>query len=218
MCWTNYSLKRLDHHDIANVTAAPIGAGVLPNGDIVVGGGAGALTVNSSGIEPTTFFLVAYTSNGALDTTFGSKGIVNLVVGSENESVGPLMVQPNGQIILAGNEPGLSKKQAPSTVLIRFNENGSLDTTFGTGGIVQVATAVAPGPGTIALLSNGDYLAIGAGKTQKRSSVLAVPCWRRSRPPALVLLERTRRRFSKRVAISLPLRPSRHPLRARPQG
>ena len=145
---------------ISGSTIAPIGAGTLPNGDILVGAVSATVAPNSSGVNPVTFVLVAYTANGALDTTFGSNGVVTTAVGSQNETGGVLLVQPNGQIVIAANEPGLSRTQAPRTVLIRYNSNGSLDTTFGSGGIVQVATVVAPGPGTLALLANGDYLAL----------------------------------------------------------
>ena len=44
---------------------------------------------------------------------------------------------------------------------MRFNSNGALDPTFGTAGISLVTPAPILGPQALALLSNGDYLAVG---------------------------------------------------------
>ncbi len=55
-----------------------------------------------------------------------------------------------------------------NTVLVRYNSNGSLDTTFGTGGIVQEPTAVGA-PLAMAQLSNGDYLARDRKSTLARN-------------------------------------------------
>jgi len=52
-------------------------------------------------------------------------------------SVTAVIVQPNGQIVVGGAS-GSGRRHVPSnTVLVRYNSNGSLDTTFGKGGIVR---------------------------------------------------------------------------------
>jgi hypothetical protein len=56
------------------------------------------------------------------------------------------------------------------TVVVRYNSNGSPDTTFGTGGIVEVQAGIAS-PAALAQLSNGSYLALGgAGAVVEFSS------------------------------------------------
>ena len=57
---------------------------------------------------------------------------------------------------------GLTKTSRAKTVLVRYNANGSLDTTFGTGGIVEETTAAAS-PAALAELTNGSYLVVGGG-------------------------------------------------------
>jgi len=44
--------------------------------------------------------------------------------------------------------------------MVRYNSNGSLDTTFGTGGISLVTDTIT-GPDALAMLTNGNYLAVG---------------------------------------------------------
>ncbi len=90
----------------------------LENGEIVAGGG-----VRGSG----TGSLALYTLSGSLDTTFGSGGIV-----TTPEVVRSLLVQPNNQIVAVGNGIG---SDGLEWALARYNVNGSLDATFGSGGV-----------------------------------------------------------------------------------
>ncbi len=137
-----------------NITFDPFGFAVQTNGDILVGGIVG----NSSG--QTEFGLARYTSNGVLDTTFGTGGLVTTLVGTRPDAPSAMLLQPNGQIVMGGFEDGGGKHIPGMMSMVRYNSNGSLDTTFGTGGI-SLVTAVLLGPETLALLSNGDYLAVG---------------------------------------------------------
>ncbi|GIX42462.1 MAG: hypothetical protein KatS3mg129_2195 [Leptospiraceae bacterium] len=70
-------------------------------------------------------------SNGNLDTTFGSGGIVYIPysTGNNQDDLKNLILQPDQKIILGG-------KTNNKLFLARLNPNGSFDTTFGTGGIV----------------------------------------------------------------------------------
>jgi len=101
--------------------------------------------------------LVRLNTNGTLDASFGTNGVV-----SENFNVlGPPMavvIQPNQQIlVLASGFLG--------TAIGRFNSDGSMDTTFGTGGFASTrlisngASAIIP----MALQSNGSILIGGNG-------------------------------------------------------
>jgi uncharacterized delta-60 repeat protein len=139
----------------SDITFDPFGFAVQTNGDILVGGIVG----NSSG--QTEFGLARYASNGVLDTTFGSGGLVTTLVGTRPDAPSAMLLQPNGQIVMGGFEDasGVHNHDAAMSI-VRYNSNGSLDTTFGTGGI-SLVTPVLLGPETLALLSNGDYLAVG---------------------------------------------------------
>ena len=80
--------------------------------------------------------LVRYNTDGSLDTTFGSGGIVTTPIGSSYDVSFSVVLQPNGKIVLAGySDTGPNEDFA----LTRYNADGSLDTTFGDGGIVTTA-------------------------------------------------------------------------------
>jgi uncharacterized delta-60 repeat protein len=90
-------------------------------------------------------------SAGALDTTFGGTGIVtpSLKYGSLPQAV---LIQPwDGKIVVAGLSTITAGHNMDS--LIRYNTDGSLDSTFGSGGI---ATSKLGGGGTAALYSSTD--------------------------------------------------------------
>jgi uncharacterized delta-60 repeat protein len=120
-----------------------------PNGKILVAG-----TVSGTG----NFGLAQLTANGVLDTTFGTEGVATAVTGADFPSA--FLLQPNGQILMGGFKDG-GRHSPGSLSLVRFNSNGALDSTFGTAGISLVTPAPILGPEALALLSNGDYLAVG---------------------------------------------------------
>jgi uncharacterized delta-60 repeat protein len=115
---------------------------VQPDGKIVAGGY--AYYDNSDPTQALTEFTLArYTSNGSLDTTFGSGGIVHTFWpgGSGQGSINALALEGNGQIVAVGKaSPGTSGASAWGVA--RYNGDGSLDTTFGTGGVVTLDTPV----------------------------------------------------------------------------
>ena len=73
--------------------------------------------------------VVRYNSNGTLDITFGTNGIVT------NSGIGggmALVIQPDGKIVVVGFSGG---GLFTCFHVARFNSNGSPDATFGTNGI-----------------------------------------------------------------------------------
>jgi uncharacterized delta-60 repeat protein len=82
------------------------------------------------------FALARYNSDGSLDSTFGTGGQVTTRIADFARAFA-LAVQPDGKLVAAGWAAG------PSTgsydfALARYNSDGTLDSTFGTGG--QVTT------------------------------------------------------------------------------
>ncbi len=80
--------------------------------------------------------VVRFTSNGTLDTSFGVDGVATIPV----ELVGAssfrgVVVQPDGKIVATGNYGQTELWYL--LLLVRFNADGSLDTTFSTDGIVK---------------------------------------------------------------------------------
>ena len=152
---------------------------IQPNGAIVVGGGTAPRNSTLPGANQ-GFGLLRFTANGVLDTTFGTNGLVDAQVGPRTANPGSFLLQPNGQIVLAGHEGGNGEKSTnpndiPNMVaLARYNANGSLDATFGNDGVVLLNIAsVFQGIEQIALLTSGDYLIVsefGAPATAQLSS------------------------------------------------
>jgi uncharacterized delta-60 repeat protein len=79
------------------------------------------------------FALVRYNPDGTLDSTFGSGGIVAIHVSSGNDSINQIILTPDQKILAVGwSHVGTGQEIA----LARFNSNGTLDNTFGSGGVV----------------------------------------------------------------------------------
>ena len=81
--------------------------------------------------------LARITRAGALDTSFGAKGFATpaLPSGLNPEQ---LLRQADGKLILVAGGPAGSKYQLPDYELARFNTDGTLDTSFGSGGVVRL--------------------------------------------------------------------------------
>ncbi|MCL4297442.1 MAG: hypothetical protein KJ077_17015 [Anaerolineae bacterium] len=97
-----------------------------PDGKIVAAG----RSFNGS-YEDTT--LARYNSNGSLDPTFGSGGVVITSLNSADDQAYAIARQSDGKIIVAGSQ---TNGYGTDFVLARYNSNGSLDPSFGSGGIV----------------------------------------------------------------------------------
>ena len=158
---TTFGTDGITNTTFPGFTFDPFGFAVQRNGDILVAGEA----ISSAGrIE---FGLARYTSDRILDATFGNGGLVTTLVGVRVDVPTAMLLQPNGTIVMAGFEVAQEGIAPAKMSMVRYNSNGSLDTTFGTGGISLVTDTIT-GPDALALLSNGNYLAVGqngSGKT-----------------------------------------------------
>jgi uncharacterized delta-60 repeat protein len=75
------------------------------------------------------FMLVRYNPNGTLDASFGEDGVSAILPGV-TEYVHSIALQPDGKIVAAG------KAGTSDLALARYNTDGSLDASFGLGGVV----------------------------------------------------------------------------------
>ena len=112
-------------------------------------------------LEPRRLFAA-----GVLDPTFGGEGyIVRDFDGRTNDNVSDIVVQPDGKVVAV--VPG-NGGAVPPSLLVRYNKDGTLDPTFGSGGRVNLdfgnwRGVVAPegvsGPDRKALLDTIDRMA-----------------------------------------------------------
>lgn len=113
-----------------------------------------------------TATVVRLNTNGSLDTTFGSGGIVQTTIsGSTGSSVGQVMIQPDGRIVVAGIAMFLDSSVIGGTdvqpFVARYLASGATDTSFGTGGITVDASYTGQNTSTMygaALQSTGDIV------------------------------------------------------------
>ena len=131
---------------------------MYPGGKIVVGGRALSPVPGRYDVA-----VSRYNSDGTLDTSFDSDGKVITAIGNGvwlgAESV---IVQPDEKITVAGRiDPG-SIFLPYNYFVVRYNSDGSLDSSFGNGGIV-VTSVDAPNGGrlTILPLANGKFFVVG---------------------------------------------------------
>jgi uncharacterized delta-60 repeat protein len=134
---------------------SPTALTVQSNGDIVV---VGTASLTFDGAQE--FAIARFTPSGQLDTTFGTGGLVTTDISGPFPAPSAVLAQSNGQILVGGFVDGVNKHTSGQTVLVRYNANGSLDTTFGTDGIVMEPT-IAASPAALAQLSSGSYLVVG---------------------------------------------------------
>ena len=114
----------------------PIGSGdamitgltVQSGGQIVASGQAIA-----GGVD--VFTLVRYNPDASLDTTFGNQGVVAMPIGAGSSYATSLVVQSNGDLLVAGYSASGSGNVFAVT---RSSPSGAIDTTFGTQGIATV--------------------------------------------------------------------------------
>ena len=106
------------------------------------------------------FALIRYNSDGSLDTTFNGTGIVNTPIGPANDTGWKVAVQSDLKIVVAGESFNGSNTDF---AVVRYNTNGSLDTTFnGTG---KVTTFIGTGDDVgygLALQSDGKIVVSGS--------------------------------------------------------
>jgi uncharacterized delta-60 repeat protein len=134
--------------------AEAFSAAIQPDGKIVAAGEA----YNNGGRD---FALARYNSNGTLDATFGSGGKLTTDFG-KNDQVSSVAVLPDGRILAAGTADPLVGR-ALDFALARYNSNGTLDATFGTGGKVTTDFAgSSDSVSSIALQPDGKIVAAGA--------------------------------------------------------
>ena len=126
----------------------PPGLAVQPDGKYLLAGAGGG-----------GFGVVRFNTNGSIDQSFGSGGLASTTIpNSTVQGADAVLVQPDGKILLAG-DAFLNLSHAPeAAAMTRFNANGSVDQTFGSGGSVTAASFSSIG--TLGLDAAGDIFTL----------------------------------------------------------
>lgn len=124
---------------------------VQSDGKILVAGSAGT---------PSTYqkAVARYNEDGSLDTSFGNDGALRFPVGSVKSFVMDMAQQPDGKILLGGRT---WDNITGDFAVVRLNEDGSFDDTFGTNGVFRIETPETEASEAMTLLDDGKILMVG---------------------------------------------------------
>jgi len=93
--------------------------------------------VAAGSTNTTAFLLARFNSDGTLDQAFGSNGSVETAFGDQTAEARAIVVQTDGKIIVAGVSGAGPYSELNDFALARYNSDGSLDQSFGSGGTVK---------------------------------------------------------------------------------
>jgi uncharacterized delta-60 repeat protein len=152
-----------------NFINSPNDMALQRDGKIVVAG-----TAESADGTVSEFAVARFNANGTLDTSFGTGGkvttnFVGAMTGGVSNPADSVLIQADGKILVGGHASRCARRCPTQSALARYNINGSLDTTFGSGGMVAV-TAI----GDITTLAE-DAAATSSRSTPRRSRSSAPP-------------------------------------------
>src|SRR4029079_12955967 len=118
-------------------------------------------TYQNNDFSAEDFVVARYNPDGTLDRTFGSRGRVKTDFPGLAAVASSVVIQPDGKIVVAGGAFPLFTFLGDFKI-VRYNPDGSLDESFGSGGIV---TTSFPGQGSyafsVALQPDGKIIAAG---------------------------------------------------------
>lgn len=120
------------------------------DGKIVAAGNSSS----TAGAFSLSFAVARYNPNGTLDPTFGSGGTVLTGFGGSLSAAADVAVQPDGKILAVGFVAG-------DFGIARYNANGMLDPTFGTGGLVTTDFGGFDQANGVALQPDGKVVVVG---------------------------------------------------------
>ena len=98
---------------------------VQPDGRILVAGRSYSIDWD--------FSMARYEPNGDLDSTFGTDGTLTFSTAPGEDEAHAMVLQSDGKIVLAGRAEGAANRDF---AVARFNANGTIDNSFGSGGKV----------------------------------------------------------------------------------
>lgn len=144
-----FGRKGLVRTSFGTQPAAAVALAIQTDGKLVA---AGALADDSLSLD---FAVVRYNPDGSLDPSFGLGGRVVTDLGS-SDLLTALAVQPDGRIVAAGHS--VVSALVRDFALVRYNPDGSLDPSFGSGGRVLTHGAF---PNALALQPDGKIVVAG---------------------------------------------------------
>ncbi|MEP6646060.1 MAG: T9SS type A sorting domain-containing protein [Saprospiraceae bacterium] len=131
---------------------------IQPDGKIVIGGYTALQAVGD-------FALVRYLQDGTPDESFGDHGKVETDLAGESELARSILLQPDGKIVATGLAHYFNIFQTADFGIVRYNEDGSLDSSFSDDGMAilvkgesnDIESSVLQHDGKIVIAGRSDY-------------------------------------------------------------
>ena len=119
------------------------------------------------------FGVLRYKTDGQLDSSFGTKGIVMTAVGVSESFPVAGAVQPDGKIVVVGS--ARISNNSFGFALVRYSSNGTLDNNFGSGGkmIAKIASEY-DYPTSLALQTDGKIIVVGNSRDNYYTGKFAI--------------------------------------------
>jgi uncharacterized delta-60 repeat protein len=127
------------------------------------------IVVGQSAENSTDFALLRLTRDGERDSSFGKDGVVTTQVGKNADIAYAVAVQKDGKIVVAGNSVGAST--GLDFALVRYEEDGSLDTSFGDKGIATTSFGKDSDTAYALLIQADGKIVLGGDSLQTGSGV-----------------------------------------------
>jgi len=142
------------------------------DGKIVIVGESGDSVFGNTSIA-----VARLNTDGSLDATFGSNGLVltNFTANVMGDRATTVAIQSDGKIVVGGSAPVISQNSRRDVFAIaRYNPNGSLDTSFGAGGKVftDLPDDFSEIVAKILIQSDGRIIAIGETELPNHDSTI----------------------------------------------
>jgi uncharacterized delta-60 repeat protein len=134
------------------LTYSARGVAIQSDGKIVAAG------ESRIGQDNAAFALARYNANGSLDTSFDGDGKLTTDFGPFYDEANAVAIQAGGKIIAAGYG---ESSNTSAFALVRYNTDGSLDSSFDGDGKVTTPFGVNAGAIAVAIQSNGKIVAAG---------------------------------------------------------
>jgi uncharacterized delta-60 repeat protein len=151
---TTFSVDGILSEAIGTSDDLASGVVIQPDGKIVIAG----RCFNGANLDD--FCAVRYQSNGALDASFGAGGKALVSVGSAQDSAVPILLQPDGKLVIVGN---CRVGTDPSLCAVRLTSTGALDSSFdGDGRVILSLTSGQDFALDAALQPDGKIIIVGS--------------------------------------------------------
>lgn len=140
-------------------------------------GGAWGIAIQSdgrivvAGRVSTGTALARYLADGQLDPSFDGDGIVKNDIALLHDQPHALVIQPDGRIVVGGYYSGAA---AEGFAVVRYKPDGSLDSSFGVGGILETKIAVVGGGAYAVTLQPDGGILVVSERNGERAGGIAI--------------------------------------------